>query len=74
MEGIWLAYAITFGWAIVGALSMAIGNIIMLKLFDLSTPKVDEWQLIKDGNIPISIIFASMILALGYVIGNCVRP
>ncbi len=74
MEGIWAAYAITFGWAIVGSISMAIGNIIILKVFDLSTPKIDEWELIKAGNIPIAIIFASMVLALGYVIGNCVRP
>jgi uncharacterized membrane protein YjfL (UPF0719 family) len=74
MDGVWYAYAITFGWAIVGSLAMAIGNIVMLKLFDLSTPKVDEWQLMKDGNIPIAIVFASMILALGYVIGQCVRP
>ena len=74
MESIWYAYAITFGWAIVGSISMAIGNIIVLKLFDLSTPKIDEWALIKEGNIPIAIIFGSMIIALGYVIGSCVRP
>lgn len=74
MDSIWYAYAVTFGWAIVGSIAMAIGNIIVLKLFDLSTPKVDEWELIKQGNVPIAIVFASMILALGYVIGSCVRP
>ena len=35
------AYMITFGWAIVGSDSMGIGIIITLKLFDLSTRKVD---------------------------------
>jgi uncharacterized membrane protein YjfL (UPF0719 family) len=74
MSGIWNAYLITFGWALVGSISMAVGIIIALKLFDLSTPKVDEWQLIKEGNIPIAIIFGAIILALGYVIGSCVRP
>jgi uncharacterized membrane protein YjfL (UPF0719 family) len=74
MDSIWVAYLITFGWAIVGSVSMAIGIIIALKLFDLSTPNVDEWELVKQGNIPIAIIFASIILALGYVIGQCVRP
>ncbi len=74
MDSIWMAYATTFGWAIVGAISMALGNIIVLRVFDLSTPNVDEWELIKQGNIPIAIVFASMILALGYVIGSCVRP
>jgi uncharacterized membrane protein YjfL (UPF0719 family) len=74
MSGILQAYVITFGWALVGSISMAIGIIIALKLLDLSTPKVDEWQLIKDGNIPIAIIFGSVILSVGYVIAACVRP
>ena len=74
MREILIAYLITFGWAIVGALSMAVGIVIALKLFDLSTPKVDEWQLVKDGNIPIAIIFASLILSVGYVVGQCVHP
>jgi uncharacterized membrane protein YjfL (UPF0719 family) len=74
MYEIFSAYLITFGWALVGSVSMAIGIIIALKLFDLSTPQVDEWELVKQGNIPIAIIFASIILSLGYVIGSCVRP
>ncbi len=74
MGGIWNAYLITFGWAIVGSVSMAIGIIIALKMFDLSTPRVDEWELVKQGNIPIAIIFASLILAVGYVIAACVHP
>ena len=74
MGGIWNAYLITIGWALVGSISMAVGIIIALKLFDISTPKVNEWELVKEGNIPIAIIFGSIILALGYVIGQCVRP
>lgn len=74
MSGIWTAYLITMGWALVGSISMAVGIIIALKLFDLSTPKVDEWELVKQGNISIAIIFAAVILSVGYVIGQCVRP
>jgi uncharacterized membrane protein YjfL (UPF0719 family) len=74
IDGIWNAYLITFGWALVGSISMAIGIIIALKMLDVSTPKVDEWQLIKEGNIPIAIIFGSVILSVGYVIAACVRP
>lgn len=74
MPEIMTAYLITFGWALVGSVSMALGIVIALKLFDLSTPKIDEWQLIKEGNIPIAIIFGSIILAVGYVIGSCVKP
>src|SRR4051794_16095221 len=74
MTGIWNAYLITFGWAIVGSVSMAIGIIIALKLFDLSTPRVDEGELVKQGNIPIAIIFASLTPAGGYVMGACAPP
>jgi uncharacterized membrane protein YjfL (UPF0719 family) len=74
MAEILTAYLITFGWALVGSISMGIGIVIALRLFDLSTPKVDEWELIKQGNIPIAIIFGSIILSLGYVIGSCVHP
>jgi uncharacterized membrane protein YjfL (UPF0719 family) len=73
MSNIWMAYLTTFGWAMVGSVSMAIGIIISLKLFDLSTPNVDEWELIKNGNIPIAIIFAALILATAYVIGACLH-
>ena len=68
------AYLITFGWAIVGSISMGIGIIITLKLFDFSTPKLDEWELVKQGNIPIAIIMASVILSLGWVVSSAIRP
>jgi uncharacterized membrane protein YjfL (UPF0719 family) len=74
MREIFTAYAITFGWALVGSVSMALGIIIALKLFDWSTSKVDEWQLIKENNTSIAIIFAAIILAVGYVVAACVRP
>ena len=74
MPEIFTAYLITFGWAIVGSVSMGIGIIITLKLFDLSTSKVDEWELIKQGNIPMAIILASVIIALGIVVAAAIHP
>jgi hypothetical protein len=41
---IFTAYLITFGWAIVGSVGMGVGIVIALKLFDLSTPRLDEWE------------------------------
>ncbi|MBX3437631.1 MAG: DUF350 domain-containing protein, partial [Planctomycetaceae bacterium] len=58
MNSLLSAYLITFGWAIVGSIAMGCGIIITLKMFDWSTRGVDEWQLIKDGNIPIAIVLA----------------
>ncbi len=74
MPEIITAYLITFGWAIVGSVSMGIGIIITLKLFDLSTRNVDEWELIKQGNIAMAIILASVIIALGIVVSAAIHP
>ncbi|MDB4744020.1 DUF350 domain-containing protein, partial [Planctomicrobium sp.] len=74
MNGIFTAYLITFGWALVGSISMGLGIIITLKMFDLSTKDVDEWSLVKEGNIPIAIILASVIISLGLVVSSAVHP
>jgi len=74
MTEILTAYLVTFGWAIVGSVSMGLGIIIALKLFDLSTRNVDEWELIKQGNIAMAIIMSSVIIALGLVVAAAIRP
>ncbi|MCA9077974.1 MAG: DUF350 domain-containing protein [Planctomycetaceae bacterium] len=68
------AYAITFGWALVGSISMGMGIIITLKMFDMSTRDVDEWALVKEGNIPVAIILGAVIMSLGIVVSAAIRP
>jgi len=60
-------YLITFGWAITGAVSMAIGLGVMLKIFSLIT-KVDEWEQIEKGNMAVAIILAAVVLGTSLVI------
>ena len=74
MDNIFWAYLITFGWAIVGSISMGLGIIITLKLFAFSTRNVDEWQLIKEGNLAMAIIIAAVIISLGLVVSSAVHP
>jgi len=74
MSDIVHAYLVTFGWAIVGSVAMGLGIIIALKLFDLSTPKLDEWELIKQGNMAMAVVLAAVILSLGIVIAAAVHP
>lgn len=74
MPSIVTAYLITLGWAIVGSVSMGLGIIIALKLFTLSTRKVDEWELIKQGNIAMAIILASVVVSLGIVVAAAIQP
>lgn len=66
-------YAITFGWALTGAISMAIALGILVKIFSWITP-IDEWEEIKKGNIGVAIIIASVIIGTALVIGLIVMP
>lgn len=66
------AYAITFGWAIVGSVAMALGLVIAIKIFDAATTKVDEWKEINNGNMAVAVVISSVILSVGYVIGAAI--
>lgn len=74
MPDIMTAYLITFGWAIVGSVSMGLGIIITLKLFALSTRNVDEWELIKAGNMAMAVILGAVIVSLGIVVSAAIHP
>lgn len=64
-------YLFTFGWAIVGAISMAVALAVMLKVFNWLTP-IKEWDLVKEGNVAVAIILSSAIISTAIVIGNVV--
>lgn len=66
-------YLITFGWAVTGAISMAVALPILIFVFDKFTP-IDEWAEIKKGNIGVAIIIATLIIAFALVIGFTVSP
>jgi uncharacterized membrane protein YjfL (UPF0719 family) len=66
-------YLITCGWALTGAISMAIALGILVKIFSWITP-INEWEEIKKGNIGVAIIVASIIIGTALVIGLTVMP
>ena len=66
-------YVIAIGWGVVGAVSMACGLGILLRVFDWLTP-INEWEEIKKGNISVAIILAAVILALGIAVGFAIMP
>jgi uncharacterized membrane protein YjfL (UPF0719 family) len=70
---LWLDYLKTFGWGIVGAVTMAVSLWILLKVFTWLTP-VDEWEELKKGNLGIAIIMAAVILGFAIVVGFMVAP
>ena len=73
MARVWIDYLIAIGWGVVGAISMAFGLAILLKVFDWLTP-IDEWEEVRKGNTSVAIILAAVILALGIAIGFAIMP
>ena len=73
MARIWMDYLIAIGWGAVGAVSMALGLAILLKVFDWLTP-IDEWEEVRKGNTSVAIILAAVIVALGIAIGFALMP
>ncbi len=64
---IFIQYLITFGWALTGAVSMAISISIGLKIFNWISP-LDEWQEIKNGNIGIAILLSAVVIGMALVV------
>jgi uncharacterized membrane protein YjfL (UPF0719 family) len=53
---------------------MGLGIIIAVKMFEKSTHNVDEWQLIKEGNMSMAVILAAVIISVGIVISSAIKP
>jgi uncharacterized membrane protein YjfL (UPF0719 family) len=70
---LWLDYLKTFGWGIVGAITMAVSLWILLRVFTWLTP-VDEWEALKKGNLGIAILMAAVVIGFAIVIAFMVAP
>ena len=66
-------YLKTFGWGLVGAITMAVSLWILLRVFTWLTP-VDEWEELKKGNLGIALIMAAVIVGFAIVVGSMVAP
>ena len=70
---LWLDYLKTFGWGVVGAITMAVSLWILLRVFTWLTP-VDEWEELKKGNLGIAILMAAVVIGFAIVIAFMVAP
>jgi uncharacterized membrane protein YjfL (UPF0719 family) len=64
-------YLITFGWSLVGAISMAVAFLVMMKVFNKATP-FNEWEEIKNGNVAVAITVAAVIISAALVISKAI--
>lgn len=74
MPEIFKDYIITFGWAIVGSVSMGISLIITLRILTFFTLRLDEEKELANNNIAISVVIASIVLACAWVVSSVIRP
>ncbi len=73
MEILLTQYLITFGWAVTGAVSMAVSLGVLTKIFSWISP-INEWEELKSGNIAVAIVFGAGIFGTAVVIGLTVMP
>lgn len=72
--GILLQYAVTVGWAIVGAISMGIGISAAVKIFGWSTRGIDEEEELRKGNVAVAIVLAAVIVGMAIVVAVTCMP
>jgi len=56
-------------WALVSAVAMGLSMGLVIKIFDMLTPGIDEMEELRKGNIAVAIVLGAVILAFGIVMG-----
>ena len=68
LMGILTQYARAVGWSITAAVGFAFGVGIALKVFDMLSTEIEEWEEFKKGNIGVALIFISLIVMVGLLV------
>ena len=63
-----MQYIRAIGWSITAAVGFAFGIGIALKVFDMLSTDIDEWEEIKKGNIGVALIFISLIVSVAFLV------
>ena len=67
-SGMFAQYGRSLLWAITAAIGFGLGVGISLKVFDLLSTDIDEWEEIKKGNIGVALIFVALIVMVGLIV------
>ena len=68
LMGMLTQYGRAVGWSIAAAVGFAFGIGIALKVFDMLSTEIDEWEEIKKGNMGVALIFISWIVMVGLLV------
>jgi uncharacterized membrane protein YjfL (UPF0719 family) len=64
-------YFTVLGWAVVGAVAMAIALALLLRVVAWLTP-MDEWAELRQGNVAVAIVVGAVIVAFALVIAAAI--
>ena len=67
-QSVFNTYLRAIGWSIVAALGFSIGIGLALKVFDLMSTDIEEWEEIKKGNLGVALIFMTLIASVAFLI------
>ncbi len=67
-------YLMTLGWALTGAIAMALSLALALRLYNVLTPGLDEMEELKKGNMAVAVVMAAIVIAMGFVVAVTVIP
>lgn len=70
MTGEWVDILKTLVWALVASVAMSLSMGILMFVWDKMTPRVDEWEELKKGNVAVAIVMAAVILTFGIVVAS----
>lgn len=73
MTGDWVEFLKIIGWAFVASIAMSLALGMLMFVWDRMTPRLDEWEELKKGNVAVAIVMAAVILAFGFVVGMVVH-
>jgi uncharacterized membrane protein YjfL (UPF0719 family) len=65
------AYIEALGWAVVGAMAMAIALVLLLRVVTWLTP-VDEWAELREGNVAVGIVVGAVVIAFALVVAAAI--
>ena len=68
LMGLLTQYLRAIGWSVAAAVGFAFGIGIALKVFDMLSTEIDEWEEIKKGNMGDALIFNSLIDKVGILV------
>ncbi len=61
-------WLMNLGWIIIASAGFGLGTGIAIKIFDLISPNIDEWEEVKKGNLGVVAILVSIIIMVGIIV------